>query len=204
MTTYSDETKAAWIYGLRARNSTQYFYVGCTRESVIERFEQHLYDVKHGFHKNKHFVNKVRKIGFDNIAYDILETVNLSNQFQAERQWIKKLISEGHKLVNRIHNEIHYSLVTERKLTREEYWMWCKFVELPPPSYSSPFLNELSPLIHETLKAGLEVLNKTGCLLDDYFDNDCQPTYNEASLMDMSQLCQILSGLKKSAKRLSR
>lgn len=106
--TYSEEKKAA-VYGIRKKDSSAYFYVGCTKHDPLERFENHIYDAIGDRHYNRYFANKIKKYGPENVTFDVLETVRAGEHFDAEKEWIKRLLKAGHKLVNRMHNDVSYS-----------------------------------------------------------------------------------------------
>lgn len=161
-----DNERAASIYGLRAIDSGLYFYVGSTEKSPLVRLSTHLRDVVNGRHKNKHFVNKVKKLGFDNIACDVLALTDKVNRWDVEKYWIVNLIESGHKLVNRIHNDIQYK-ITNGKLSREEYEQLKQILE----NKVAP-INEFELELCNTIKAGLDFLGKSGNLLEDYFNGN--------------------------------
>lgn len=101
-----DETAATgYIYGLRQKGADKFFYVGCSKYPPASRLSAHIADVMNGRHLNKHFANKVKKIGVGDVEFVTLEKTDEHRRFRAEIKWIDKLKSEGHKLVNRIHNE---------------------------------------------------------------------------------------------------
>lgn len=100
--------KTATIYGLKVKGHSKYFYVGCTSGRCEKRFTDHLSSVKTGHHLNKHFANKIKKYGAENITLEVLQKTYDINKFDIEKDWIIKLLSEGHPLVNRIHNDIFF------------------------------------------------------------------------------------------------
>lgn len=96
----------AIVYGLRPRDSDQYFYVGCTAKSADARLKQHIDAIRLNNNSNRHFVRKAKKVGLDNIAVDVLEQVPDGQQFECEIRWIKEFVQSGVKLTNLVHNGI--------------------------------------------------------------------------------------------------
>lgn len=94
----------AYIYGLRAKDSYKYFYVGSTKFEVEYRLGQHLYEVKNDTHLNAHFLNKAKKIGVENIVADTLDEIGEDFRFVKESEWIDRLLKDGHPLVNWCYN----------------------------------------------------------------------------------------------------
>ena len=101
--------KTSTIYALKVKGHSKYFYVGCTGGSYKKRFNDHLSSVKTGHHLNRHFAHKVKKYGAKNIVLEVLEKVYDHQRFDIEKDWIIKLLSDGHPLVNRIHNDIFFA-----------------------------------------------------------------------------------------------
>jgi len=96
----------AVVYGLRAKDSDQYFYVGCTKHTAERRLAGHLEAIRNKTMRNRHFVHKAKKIGLENIVADVLEETTEADRFSREEWWIKHLLASGAKLVNRIHNDV--------------------------------------------------------------------------------------------------
>lgn len=144
----------AYVYGLRAADSREYFYVGCTKDDPHERLREHLYQVATGTHSNKHFANKVRVIDAKNVVCDVLETTDILRRWQVEIQWINKLLADGVKLVNRIHNEFHYStLGSGGQPTPEQWQRLLKYADGSPMIAKDPRLQRVYDLMHELLRA---------------------------------------------------
>lgn len=93
-------TKTCYIYGLRAQDSTTYFYVGSTKRDLEWRLGKHRNHVNSGLHRNAEFTRIAQEIGLDNLAIDLLEEVNQDDRFKREAHWIKTLPG----LVNAIKN----------------------------------------------------------------------------------------------------
>lgn len=160
-TSYSDETKAAvmaalhfpgYVYGLRHKDSDRYFYVGCSKYSPEHRFNAHLYQVRTGAHSNAHFTNTVKKLGAENIVCDTLEQTTEVDRFEAERRWIDKLKAEGHRLVNRIHNDVDHQFDSYRtyQLPYERWLQMLDIVSKPPPK-KAPKFQKFANELHATL-----------------------------------------------------
>ena len=88
------------IYGIRAKDSDVYFYVGSTKFSPDKRLKNHLQYIKGGLNKNRHFTNKVNQVGFDNLIIETLVECGESERWALEDKWIDKLRIEGHPLTN--------------------------------------------------------------------------------------------------------
>lgn len=115
-----------YVYGLRGKDDSQYFYIGTTKFSPEKRLKQHLYSVSTDANNNKHFVNKVRKIGMSNIVVDVIETCANSERFEREEFWIKKYLSDGIKLTNLVHNGIDPKTLRgiASKYSLANNWQW--------------------------------------------------------------------------------
>lgn len=163
---YSEETKAAvmakqecYIYGLRVMGSPHYFYVGSTQYDPQERLKSHLYDVTKGFHKNRHFCNKVRKAGIDNVVCDVLEVTNSLERWVSEKRWIEQLLAQGHRLVNRIHNEIEFEMTDYRtfELSPERWEQAQRLADGPAPPAKRVEWQKLVDMVHAMLRGLVEV-----------------------------------------------
>lgn len=80
-----------FIYGLRAKDATRYFYVGSTKHSVSHRWGKHQEQLVKN--RNLHFVRTVQSIGVANVVVDILEEVSADLRFEREAFWIQTLPS---------------------------------------------------------------------------------------------------------------
>lgn len=80
-----------FIYGLRARDSSRYFYVGSTKISLAERWAKHREQIRCGLNKNLHFVRTVEAIGIENVVCERIEEVMPSKRFERESYWINTL-----------------------------------------------------------------------------------------------------------------
>lgn len=150
-----------YIYGLRAKNSTELFYVGSTKFLPDDRLKAHLYEVETGTHKNKHFANKVKKIGLSNVVVDILEEVTEVDRWRKEQERIANLVRSGVKLTNRIHNGVNFEIsdaVAEYEnytLTKEKFLLGVKLSQESPPLAEYPrnqgILNALHGVLCDTV-----------------------------------------------------
>jgi len=111
------------IYGLRAKDSDQYFYIGSTRHTANRRLSGHLSAIRHGTKRNRHFVNKANKVGLDNIVVDVLEETTREQQFEREKWWIQDMLAQGVNLVNRVYVDIHPPHKEEQPPLTEEKWL---------------------------------------------------------------------------------
>lgn len=157
-----DNEKVAYIYGLKEKDADTYFYVGSTKFQPEKRLKSHIYNIKHKLHLNKHFMNKVKKIGFDNVFLDVLQTTTKERRWMVEKQWIELLVKKGHQLVNRIHNGINYQIKND-KFAENEYYKISHFLDSPLFNPSNNF--------HLTAKACVEYMQRSGNLLEEYFDS---------------------------------
>ena len=178
---YSDEIKAqvmageltGYVYGLRRSDSDRYFYVGCSKYPPADRLAAHLYAVKNGTHSNTHFANTVKKYEADNIVCDTLEVTTAVSRFEAEKQWIDRLKAEGHRLVNRIHNDVEHRFETYRtyQLPYERWLQVLDTVSKPPPRKKvkyQPLADELHALLCDLVAIAYELklyawLREDGC-----------------------------------------
>lgn len=164
---YSDEEKAV-VYGLRESGTDRYFYVGCTKHDPEYRKQAHIAQVLSGWHSNRHFANKVKKIGPGNVVCDILEVTELGGQWGAEKRWIDQLKREGHRLVNRIHNDIGYDVLGMASPTTKAKYEWAKrFISSPPPKIKgpAPINSQLQSLLnqyHKTIAELTSFLEESG------------------------------------------
>lgn len=79
------------IYGLRAKDSTQFFYVGSTKRDLQWRLGKHINHINSGLHRNPEFTRRAQEIGVDNIAIELIEEVDQDQRFQREAHWINTL-----------------------------------------------------------------------------------------------------------------
>lgn len=116
----------AVVYGIRAKDSDQYFYVGCTVKPAQERLKQHMSGVRYDMHANTHFARKVKKVGAPNVALDVLEETEDGQQFEREAWWIQHLLGQGVKLTNIIHNGRDVMIGGASKYSLRNNWEWAK------------------------------------------------------------------------------
>lgn len=117
------EKVECYIYGLRPKDSSDYFYVGSTKRTVKIRLRQHLDSAKRKRSVNKHLEAKIVKIGLENIACDVLEETSSDQRSVCEYSWITKLRAQGLKLAN-----IQLSEAEARDRCRKES-EWQKYLE---------------------------------------------------------------------------
>lgn len=89
-----------YIYGLRWKDSSVYFYVGSTKRAVSVRLENHLCNARAERGPNKHLIRKIRAVGPANVIADTLEVANEQTRFEREYHWINKLKHQGMNLCN--------------------------------------------------------------------------------------------------------
>lgn len=134
------------VYALRISNSSGYFYVGVTKYTARERLLAHIGQVNDGSHSNKRFAQSVGEAGTENIVLEVLERPLLVDRWDCEERWIKKLLREGHPLVNRIHNQIHFD--SSGRTIEESREIMRRFLN-NPPGPSSEKLRLIYELVYE-------------------------------------------------------
>lgn len=106
---YPDK-EGALLYGFFADGEDVPFYIGSTRHSIRKRAAHHIALVQSNTHSNRHFLNKMRKLGIENVTCIELARICFSDQFNAERVLIKWSLGRGVKLTNKIHNGIDFDV----------------------------------------------------------------------------------------------
>jgi len=90
------------IYGVREMGTTEYRYVGLTTKTIVRRKSEHYKVAESG--KKTPFADWLRKHPDRESAYfeplELIEGQDLALLGEAERRWIEKLTSEGHRLLN--------------------------------------------------------------------------------------------------------
>lgn len=89
-----------FIYGLRDKDLSDYFYVGSTKRSPSIRFRQHLGSARRRQTINKHLEAKILKVGVDSVVLDVLEETPSEGRSVCEYSWITKLRAQGCSLTN--------------------------------------------------------------------------------------------------------
>lgn len=103
----------ACVYGLRAKDQDQYFYIGSTKHSPQHRLQQHLDMIRLGRNRNLHLVRKVNQLGAENICIDVIEECKDLVRFEREYEIIQRLLAQGVKLTNIQHNLSQYEIVRQ-------------------------------------------------------------------------------------------
>lgn len=114
------DTPGASIYGIYKVGSDVPFYIGSTRYDKERRFYNHISLVKNEAHQNKHFSNKVKKIGIDNVEVRLIHSVENAQQFFAEKELIEWALDCDIKLTNRIYNGISWD-IDDSRMEYEEH-----------------------------------------------------------------------------------
>ena len=89
-----------YIYGLKAKDATGYFYVGSTKRDLAWRLGKHKNHCASGLHRNAEFTRVAQEIGLDNITIELIEEIPQDQRFQRESHWIRTLPN----LVNAVKN----------------------------------------------------------------------------------------------------
>lgn len=87
------------IYGLRLVGSTEYRYIGLTRQKPSQRLYQH----QHPTHNPKVPVSKWALAHKGEVVMDILEEIPVGDEerlYISEMYWISQIRSFGHRLLN--------------------------------------------------------------------------------------------------------
>lgn len=104
----------AKIYALTDRNNVP-FYVGCTVQELMTRRSGHITEASKGYWYGNAIKNeKIRSLQFKiRVRLLFLIDVKAETKWIAqrscrsfERYWIKRLLSEGYELCNRVHGNI--------------------------------------------------------------------------------------------------
>jgi hypothetical protein len=160
----------ACIYGLRAKNSFLYIYIGSTKYTAMERWKKHQEYIRLGYNRNRHFVNAINKIGVENIAVDVLAECEPSQQFTIEYQLLEQYRALGHPLTNIVYSGSEYALEAQVALyqdypLRPDHFVTifdAYFVSLPRTGY----------WLHDMLCDEIEAIAKY--LIDKHFDKYVQ------------------------------
>lgn len=94
----------AYVYGLRTSHDLDYFYIGSTKNSLSHRLKQHIDYIRLGYNKNHHLVNKVRKVGFENVIIEPIIECDESERFDREYEIITEHLQKGVHLTNVVVN----------------------------------------------------------------------------------------------------
>lgn len=141
----SDE---CFIYGLRAKDSSRYFYVGSTKLGVAERWDGHRRGL--ASNRNQHFVRTVQAIGVDNVVAVALEKVPASRRFERESHWINSLPG----LTNLVKNPTALALGPTVYTTKDVEAVLARVRQLP---------GEIPRLVCECVEASLKALRAIDC-----------------------------------------
>jgi hypothetical protein len=90
----------SYVYGLRAADSADYFYVGSTKKTPAVRLKEHLAPARLGCNRNLYFVRTVRRVGPENVVADTLQRVCPGEQFVREYEWVARFLNAGARLTN--------------------------------------------------------------------------------------------------------
>lgn len=90
----------AFIYGIRAKDSEEYFYIGSTKHPIEHRLRQHLDQIRRGLNRNHHFVHTVNKVGESNLVIEVIEECPDDDQFVREYEVIHEFVGKGIRLTN--------------------------------------------------------------------------------------------------------
>lgn len=88
------------IYGIRAKDQSEYFYVGSTGRPLGRRLSDIRWAAQAGATKNRLLDAKAVEIGVENLVIEALATADKSNRIEIERRTIINCIAQGMPLVN--------------------------------------------------------------------------------------------------------
>lgn len=92
----------AYVYGLRANDGTEYFYIGSTKHALQHRLKQHLDYIRLGYNKNRHLCHKVAQVGPENVVIEAIEECGEAERFEREYAHIQAHLGRGVKLTNAV------------------------------------------------------------------------------------------------------
>ena len=93
-------TEPMYIYGLRAKNSKKFVYIGKTNNPKM-RLTHHVLDSMKGVHKNKELGDWIRKRSIKNdLVMEVIAKVNENEVDEMEKRMITHYIKLKHPLVN--------------------------------------------------------------------------------------------------------
>lgn len=92
----------ARVYGIRSKNTTDYFYIGSTKHSLEIRLKGHIDAIKRGNNKNRHFTNKVKRVGIENLVIELIEECAEEIRFIREYEIIGEYLRRGISLTNKV------------------------------------------------------------------------------------------------------
>lgn len=156
----------AIIYGLRDKHSNLYFYIGSTKYTADERWEEHQAYVRGGYNKNFHFVNVLNKIGMENVRVDVLHECSSDERFNREYRILALYRALGHPLTNIVYADDehaftdhadyyrNYPLRPDHFLTAVDVYL----VDMPRNGNT----------LHDMMCDEIEAISK--CLIDKHFD----------------------------------
>lgn len=164
------ELWACRVYGIRAVDQADYFYIGSTKKTVEERLKEHVSGLK--WNKNLHFVRKVRKIGVERLVIEAVEFVTPENRFEREYAWIRDLTHRGVKLTN-IVTDAHTYIASRRQDDHEERITERSFLirGLAMMREGGKTLDPRNQRIHDELcRVGLLIFDSLEADVPGYFD----------------------------------
>jgi len=81
--------KKGYIYKI-INKKNNLIYVGCTINSLEQRFHEHIYRCYNSDYKSKLY-NSIKKYGVDNFFIELIEECDLSIIYETEKKYIKEL-----------------------------------------------------------------------------------------------------------------
>ncbi len=96
---YLSERPSGYIYGLRPKDSDQYFYIGSTTQSDLShRLRGHF----QRNHRNTALKFKVQGLGKSGVVIELIEKVPTKQRFEREYEVIAEYKAKGHPLLNMV------------------------------------------------------------------------------------------------------
>ena len=96
---YLAERPFGYVYGLRAKDSDQYFYIGSTTRPD---FSCRLFGHFRPDNRNKQIKYKLEAIGRENVVIELIEQTATKERFKREYALIAEYKTKGHPLLNMV------------------------------------------------------------------------------------------------------
>jgi hypothetical protein len=173
----------AFVYGLRAPDEAEYFYIGSTKHPPHVRLKGHIDALRRETNKNRRFASRARRIGFNNILIETIEECSASDRFDREYAIIRDALKRGVHLTNlivaprdfelaRAHSEYDDFILTPRHIA-----VMVDAVEFGLPHTGSATHDMLASFIEESsryliVERTAEFLELVQEVMDGHYDRD--------------------------------
>lgn len=86
---HSKEAVSVWTIYCHTHVSTGRHYIGLTKRTMLQRWNQHVLDAKKAKSKRSHFANAIRAYGKDAFSHRVLEKFSsIEEANEAEKKWV--------------------------------------------------------------------------------------------------------------------